>query len=610
MYEWVVELGPDVDAAEHARSRPARPTRRSEQRRDLRVHRQRQPHAAAEPHLRVRPRRHRVQLLHLARAVLRPHARHARAAGPRPRRRRQLRPDAGALRVDRRAAAGHDDPHRPGRDRPRARSATFTFAADVPGSTFQCWLDGAASGPCTSPKTYTGLAARRAPLRRPGDRPRRHERAGLGGVGVGRSATPRRRSRRSRRDRTSRPRALSATLRLLAPTRPDVTFLCSLDGAEPAAVHVAARRIARLHPGEHRFEVLAAQPAAVRRRSASRSSRSTSRSRPSTSGRSSTSTPPDTTISYGPPATTASINAYFGFSSDDPTAIIECSLDGEGFSECEPPVVSRGPARSARTRCVARAGRPGRQRRPDPGDATLDDRPAPAEHAGRDERDRRAADARRHRATRRSPSSRSASPARRRSTRSTAAPPLPPGYARPAARFYDVSTTADYGEPVTLCIPYDPARLPGQRRSGCSTSTASLWIDITTMNDPFAGVVCGAPESFSPFAIAAGSGVDAARVDHLRAAEPELQRHARPSRSGPTSPTRMIQCSIDGLPFAPCTSPVTYTHLEAATTSSWSRRSAPMGRSQLDADPLRVGGHPAGRHDAARHDDHQGAAGR
>ena len=51
----------------------------------------------------------------------------------------------------------------------------------------------------------------------------------------------------------------------------------------------------------------------------------------------STPTAPETIIQYGPPATTASINAYFGFSSSDPTAIVECSLDFEGFSECETP---------------------------------------------------------------------------------------------------------------------------------------------------------------------------------------------------------------------------------------------------------------------------------
>src|SRR5918998_2084744 len=35
-------------------------------------------------------------------------------------------------------------------------NATFTFASDVPGSTFECWLDGQRES-CTSPKSYSGL---------------------------------------------------------------------------------------------------------------------------------------------------------------------------------------------------------------------------------------------------------------------------------------------------------------------------------------------------------------------------------------------------------------------------------------------------------------------
>ena len=37
-------------------------------------------------------------------------------------------------------------------------SATLTFSASVAGSTFSCALDSAAYAPCTSPKTYPGLA--------------------------------------------------------------------------------------------------------------------------------------------------------------------------------------------------------------------------------------------------------------------------------------------------------------------------------------------------------------------------------------------------------------------------------------------------------------------
>ena len=43
---------------------------------------------------------------------------------------------------------------------------------------------------------------------------------------------------------------------------------------------------------------------------------------------------PDTFIDWGPPANSASTSAYFGVSSSDPAALVECSLDFEDFSEC------------------------------------------------------------------------------------------------------------------------------------------------------------------------------------------------------------------------------------------------------------------------------------
>ena len=111
------------------------------------------------------------------------------------------------------------------------------------------------------------------------------------------------------------------------------------------------------------------------------------------------------------------------------------------------------------------------------------------------------------------------------------------GYFLAGGRYYDINTTADFGEPVTLCIPYDPATFAG-RAVRLLHFDGSIWIDVTTMNDPFAGLVCGQPEELLALRARLRLGRDAAGVDHLRAAQPEQQRHARPSPSWPTSPAR------------------------------------------------------------------------
>jgi hypothetical protein len=110
----------------------------------------------------------------------------------------------------------------------------------------------------------------------------------------------------------------------------------------------------------------------------------------------------------------------------------------------------------------------------------------------------------------------------------------------------------------------------------------SMWIDVTTMSDP-AGMVCGQPEGFSPFALAAGSGI--APLASI------ISGPANPSTSGTATftfytdvPDSMTLCSIDGLPFAPCTSPVTYNYLETGGYDFMrSRRSAPMDSNSRSA---------------------------
>jgi hypothetical protein len=126
----------------------------------------------------------------------------------------------------------------------------------------------------------------------------------------------------------------SATF-VFSANEPDVTFTCSLDGSTPQPC-TSPKEYPFLHPGLHRFEVVGRSPLMV-----------------DPSGQPIDPlfdpiptvyewtiidlAPPDTTIMYGPAETTASTTAYFGFSSDDPTAIVECSLDGAAFNACETP---------------------------------------------------------------------------------------------------------------------------------------------------------------------------------------------------------------------------------------------------------------------------------
>jgi hypothetical protein len=62
------------------------------------------------------------------------------------------------------------------------------------------------------------------------------------------------------------------------------------------------------------------------------------------------------------------------------------------------------------------------------------------------------------------------------------APPLPAGYLLAGGRYYDISTTADYGEPATLCIPFDPLSFSGSAVRLLHFD-GSVWIDVTTMSD-------------------------------------------------------------------------------------------------------------------------------
>ena len=113
-------------------------------------------------------------------------------------------------------------------------------------------------------------------------------------------------------------------------------------------------------------------------------------------------------------------------------------------------------------------------------------------------------------------------------------PPIElPGYG--GARFFDIRTTAAFGEPIMLCLPYDPADFVG-RPARILHYKGGEWEDLTLTNDPVAGKVCAEPARLLPLRARARVDHGPDRADHLRAGPAQRDRHARRSSSPPTCP--------------------------------------------------------------------------
>ena len=81
------------------------------------------------------------------------------------------------------------------------------------------------------------------------------------------------------------------------------------------------------------------------------------------------------------------------------------------------------------------------------------------------------------------------------------APALPAGYLAAGAAYYDITTTAEYSAPVTVCLPYDGAAYSLPVRLLHHDGT--VWVDVTLTVDPVAEVACGVADGLSPFAVVA-----------------------------------------------------------------------------------------------------------
>jgi CARDB len=94
-------------------------------------------------------------------------------------------------------------------------------------------------------------------------------------------------------------------------------------------------------------------------------------------------------------------------------------------------------------------------------------------------------------------------------TESSTGPTPPVGFqAGNPPTYYDVSTTATYVGPVTVCFPYDPVQYSDPTTLRLLHYENNVWIDVTTSTDIVDHIICGQVDSFSIFLIAMASQSD------------------------------------------------------------------------------------------------------
>jgi NHL repeat len=197
-------------------------------------------------------------------------------------------------------------------------SATFTFQANEPGSTYQCKLDGGVYAACTSPKTYNGLAETSHTfsvkatdtLSNPGN-PTVYPWT----VDVTPPVT----------HISSTPPALTASTAAsfsFNSSEQNSTFQCWTDTDSPASC--SSPDNFSVTNGAHTFHVEATDQAGNLGAAATYSWTVDT-------------TPPDVNITAGPTGTVNTTTATFKFTSPDATATFECRLDGLAFAACTSP---------------------------------------------------------------------------------------------------------------------------------------------------------------------------------------------------------------------------------------------------------------------------------
>jgi hypothetical protein len=215
-----------------------------------------------------------------------------------------------------------------------APSGNFFFSANESVTGFQCRIDGAAFGSCTSPHAYGPL----------GDGPHTFDvravadLAGNAGTTTNFSWTidtvP------PNTTITSQPSALSNSSSpsfTFTASQSGSTFECELDGGGFSACS-SPKTYSGVADGAHTFQVRAVDPAGNADAS------------PDSYAWSIDATPPDTSIGAGAPAAlTTSTSASFTFSATEGGSTFQCSLDGAAFSSCSSPRAYSGLADGSHT---------------------------------------------------------------------------------------------------------------------------------------------------------------------------------------------------------------------------------------------------------------------
>jgi streptogramin lyase len=198
-------------------------------------------------------------------------------------------------------------------------SAAFSFAANEPGSTFHCKLDGGSYTPCTSPKGYSGLVEGS------------HIFYSYATDSLGFDGNP------TQYPWTidTTPPAASITAKPSTPTGSTTatfsftsneggsTFLCARDTVTYVAC-ASPKVYSSLASGTHVFHVKAIDPAG-------------NVSSPTSYSWVIDTTPPTISITSGPSGYVQSTNANFAFDSGDPSATFQCKLDGGSYAVCASP---------------------------------------------------------------------------------------------------------------------------------------------------------------------------------------------------------------------------------------------------------------------------------